>query len=1147
MSSFPWGSVVVALKGALALGLVVSAHAAESTPAARKHPRPNRAVPPMLENAQRERLTNEKRDEAIEQLKRIMAKVDDRTTGKADLLYELSEFYWEKSKSLERQEVAKYEAVYQQYQAARGRGERAEKPNEDHAQSELFRLEAMRLYEIILRDYPRYERTDEVLFALGYNLYDTGKTGPAVERYQQLIREHPRSRFLPDTYLQLGNHYFDVQNDLTRARQYYQKALSSDAPKIHSYALYKLAWCDYNAGDLEGSLKRLKQVVDYAETRGSEMVDLKNEALGDLVLIFVQIDRSEEGISYFRRKAPSERQAKLIARLGERVAEAGHHEKAIKIYHHLLEQTPNDPDAPQFQQAIVRSYEGLRQRGKVRDEVQRLAMLYHPDSAWWKANARTAATLRNAFQVSEEAMRNLVTEYHQEAQKTKQVETYRLARDIYKQYVDSFATSEDPERVSDHAFNLRFYYAEILWALEEWENAALQYEAVIDFKIPARQSAQEVSDQKYRERAAYDAVLAYDKLVKIERGLLAPSHLSGRQTVDEQKGKGKVASASLNTAKEQRRSASAQPLSAQEKKLIAACDKYNDLFPNNPNEIDLRYQAAVVFYDRRQDAEAVRRFGEVILKWPEERRSQQAADLSMHLLEGDGDWVALSQLSRKFLENTKLSKPGSEFANRVQRVAEGSHYKWIDEVIHRKDKNPTKAAEEFTAFAAQYPKSVNAARALTATMLLFGEIHRLDRGIEVGERVLRDHPGSPLRLKAQLTLGRYYEKTAQFRKAAQAYESFVAAYDRIADRVAGDQDIRRKAISTRAGEAASSLGAATPSGEEGLPNEAKERKELLAEAAKLLPDALFDAGVWWDALGETDRAVQAYGQYVARFPHHTDVPDVELKMASAYEKAKRWKDAARIYEGLQKNHTMRRAEAAKRYWTRYRQALAYQNAGRLSDAEKLTGQLLWEYPRLSAGDSKNERARSAYAHLRFLKLEPLWRAYAAVKFARASTIRSDLELKRRKLAELEKEYVKVLALGIGDYGIASLTRIGLAYADLAENIISSADPRGLNPDQLEMYRGELQNLASPLEQKASEAFEKALAKAYELSVYDDWTLLAQEKLEKSHPGQYQTARQVAYVGSESFQTAPIQKELGAKTQAGGFAAKVAPPANQVRP
>ena len=51
-----------------------------------------------------------------------------------------------------------------------------------------------------------------------------------------------------------------------------------------------------------------------------------------------------------------------------------------------------------------------------------------------------------------------------------------------------------------------------------------------------------------------------------------------------------------------------------------------------------------------------------------------------------------------------------------------------------------------------------------------------------------------------------------------------------------------------------------------------------------------------------------------------------------------------------------------------------------------------------------------------------------------------------------------------------------------------------------MYRGELENLALPLEEKAIEALEKALAKAYELSIYNEWTLLAQDKINKLPPG-----------------------------------------------
>ncbi len=89
---------------------------------------------------------------------------------------------------------------------------------EDHRESELYRSETMRLYETILREYPSYERKDEVLFSLGYNLYEIGKKDQAVKRYEELIKHYPGSKFVADTYVQLGNHYFDVANVLARQR-----------------------------------------------------------------------------------------------------------------------------------------------------------------------------------------------------------------------------------------------------------------------------------------------------------------------------------------------------------------------------------------------------------------------------------------------------------------------------------------------------------------------------------------------------------------------------------------------------------------------------------------------------------------------------------------------------------------------------------------------------------------------------------------------------------------------------------------------------------------------------------------------------------------------------------------------------------------
>jgi hypothetical protein len=190
------------------------------------------------------------------------------------------------------------------------------------------------------------------------------------------------------------------------------------------------------------------------------------------------------------------------------------------------------------------------------------------------------------------------------------------------------------------------------------------------------------------------------------------------------------------------------------------------------------------------------------------------------------------------------------------------------------------------------------------------------------------------------------------------------------------------------------------------------------------------------------------------------------------------------------------------------------------------GELVRGWARLTDGDKKDVRLLDAYAHARFLELEPLWKRYTDIRFTRVSTIRRDLAAKQREIQKVEKEYAAVLAVGSGEWGIAALTRIGLAYSDFARNIIDSPDPKGLDEDQLAMYRGELENLALPLEDKSTEALEKALEKAYELAVYNEWTLAAQDQVNRYRPGSYAQVRQVPFRGSEFFATAGVAKDPG---------------------
>ena len=636
--------------------------------------------------------------------------------------------------------------------------------------------------------------------------------------------------------------------------------------------------------------------------------------------MFVQLNRADDAMAYYKAHAGKKKQLSLTQKLAFQLQEAGHHDNAIKSFRFLLNDNAVSEAAPDWQQSIIKSYEGLRQRENVKTEVKKLAELYRPGSVWWKANESKKEVLRNGFNVAEEAMRQIVTEYHQEAQKTKQVETYRLARDIYKQYVDAFASADDENFVSDQAFNLKFYYAEILWALEEWEPAAKQYDGVVAFKVPTRAEAKEAANEKYRQSSAFNAILAYDKLVKIERGVLQKSELKDDQKVEETKKKGAVEKA----AKLEKRSVqelAEKPITPFEKQLVAACDNYNRLFPKNPDEVDISYQAAVVFFDKNHFVEAGRRFGDVINKYPEHPNSEKAADLTMAVLNEREEWLELNKLARVFKANVKLSKPNTEFTKRVSALVEGSQYKYIDEVVYKKEKDPAKASELFLAFVQEFPKSENADRALTYAMIIAQEANQLDKAIAIGERVLKEYPMSAFDLKVKYKLAYLYEKMANFEKSAQMYENFVATYDLAAgDKAIGYENIKdllKKEKEAREKELKANKGKPAPAAIATLDLKSikddakkKEREAQVKEAEALIADAQYNTGFWYEGVAQFDKAIAAYGRYIARFKDKKDVPELAYNIGLVLEKQKQVgrgaQDLRRLPHHLRQGHARHR-------------------------------------------------------------------------------------------------------------------------------------------------------------------------------------------------------------------------------------------------
>jgi len=1052
---------------------------------------PARFNAPQLSAQDRDAKADQKRDEEIDELKKIIPKVQD-GPQKADLLFQLSELWWEKSKFVYFQEMQTFDAEYEKYMAEGAKGVKGlAEPKISNRQSDLYRQQAINLYQQILQEYPTYQRKDEVLFNLAYNMYELGKKKDAVAHYWELIRQYPDSKFVPDAYVQLGEHFFN-SNDLERARKAYEKALEYNIPQIYAFALYKLAWCDYNAGNYNEALEKFRKVVTYQEeglntgSKGEkkDKVQLKNEAMNDMILSYVALNQVDEAQKYYLQHASRKKAHRLMAKLGNTYFDSGKWDPSVRTYKIIIEDDANDPENPSYQANIVKAYEGQRLRKNVHEELKRLVDTYKPGTAWAQANSLNKVALANAYDLSESSMRELVTDYHAEAQKTKIVATYRLARDIYKEYLDNFPESEN-------AYSLRFYYAEILYTLLEWEKAAEQYDLIV------------AKDAKgvYAKPSSFAALLCYEKLVAIAQGKMTQEQLSDTGTVQEKKNKGEI-SKEKEHLKIASKDETEEAIPKWEKKLIQAADSYVTMFPGTTDEVDIRYKAAVLYYDHRQYVEAARRFGDVIEKFPNNKNAQIAADLIMAALETREKWPALNEFARKCAKNKQLNRPGTDFAKRLPGYIEGSAFKYAQTVYEAKDFE--KAAVLFADFVKEFPKSQYAYKAVYNSMVMYENASKFDLAIPQGEKLLKDYGTSDVVRRTMAAVGQDYERIADYPKAAAMYEAYYNKYGK-AEKPAAKG---KKAAATPA--------PATP---------ATPAATITVASSDLDPaDALFNASLWNEGLGNFEKAISLYEDYIKAYKDKTDVPEIAFTIALIYEKQKDWKAAVKAYDNYVKVYG-KTLKPGKVFYARYKQMEALKRTGSPVDekaAQKMGEELLKAYAKLTPEEQKEDGNLNAYGQLRFHDVEGLWARYKALKIDNRDKLIAQYKAKRTMMPEVEKVYTEVASVGASDWTIAAVTRVGFGFLDIAKNIAESPDPKGLTPEQLDLYRAELENQALPLEDKGIDHLEQAIQKSSQLKVYNEWVLQAQDQENKFRPGAYGEIHTLPYQGSEFFAVAGMQ-------------------------
>jgi cellulose synthase operon protein C len=969
--------------------------------------------PPRSGDLFREAGTDEEKleqitDQGIEQLYKLSQKYS-RSKSRGELWLRLAELYVEKSKYIEYRLQNEYDQKLKLYQDKKG-----PMPKLNLSKSREYNQKAITLYEYFLKDFPADPKVDQAMFFLGYNYVEMDQIKKGVDYYQQLTKKFPNSAYVAEAHFALGEYYFD-NDKWAEAMKAYSDVLRNRRARLYTFALYKIAWCQYRMGRVGQGLKTLEEVIrlsrgpaesDRVEGRKTvSRIRLGSETLKDIVLFYGDVGNYRSAKDYFYQIGGEKAQNPMLEKLAYLYSDSGRREQATYIFKQLLEINPTAPKAFDYQYQIVTNYSTAKDQGTYRQELYAWIDSFGPDSAWAQANKTNPKLLEDAFVLRESTLRNYTLLLHKNAQNSQKKPDLLLARQAYQLYLGRFP--DNPKSAEMH-----FFFGELLYSINDFENAAKEYRVVAD-KEPKG---------KYFETSVLNALLALEKLLKSDEEI--------KKTVGE----------SLEPA----------PFGEAENAFIAAANRYIQYVPRGERIVDVRFKIARLHYAFNRFDEAIKLFKLIVAQHPKTQYAVYSANLILDIYNLRKDYDGLSREGLALMKNRTLTDQG--FQTDVRDLVEKANFKKAQDL--ELQKNYEGSAKAFDFFATTYPRSPLALSATYNAGINYERAQKFPEAIAMYMKVSRAPPtkgSEKIKEKSSLLLGRLYEQTAQYDKAAAQFERY--AKDNPKD--------------------------------------------------KITPDLYFNAAIIWEGQKEFGKAISNYQKYYDTTRRRDRIGTL-FTIAQIYEKMGSLKAAQDWYERFLNEGG---GEPEKVMEAVFKIADINEKRDRRREAEKGYRNTIATAKSFA---QKGKPAGLAWAaEAKFRLTETVYNDFVSIRLpANPVKLKAALEQKLALLARLSKDLAEVIKYDEGNMVIASLTKLGQAFDHLGKAILTAPLPKDLNKEELEAYKKALESQVVAQQQKAVENYQAAIGKSYEINYYNKWTKTALDAMARYQPAKYAEPKEV---------------------------------------
>ncbi|NUN04762.1 MAG: tetratricopeptide repeat protein [Bdellovibrio sp.] len=664
-------------------------------------------------------------DQQINELFKLTEKFKG-SPNRGELWLRLAELYVEKAGLIDGRRQDEYDAKLRAFQS----GKSKVKPKLNVAQAREYNRKAVQLYEWFQRDFPRDSKMSQALFFLGYNYFELGDVKKGANYYEKLTRGYPNSQFVGEAHFALAEYYFENER-WSQAYKEYSHLIKEKKHRLHTFALYKGAWCLFRIGKQQQAMNYLEFIIKSGKGETGEQLagrktvnrnKLEGEALRDIVIFYAEAGDPSRAAAYFKSLIGNN-SGPYLEKLAYQYSDRGNKDASRDIFKLLIAQAPTSAKSFEYQYQIVQNYYYAKNTSAFKGELYAWVKDYDASSSWYAANKNNKELIESSYKLRETTLRNYVLQQHQTAQNSRAPYSQQLANEGYNLYLREFPDSGT-------ASDMHFYYGELLYDMRRYDESATQYKWVVD----------NAPQSKFYGKSAQNLILA------VERSI--PSDQEMQKRVGN----------SLDPI----------PLEPKVERFIKAGLWYVEKFPTSEKSAEIKFRVGRLFYQSNHFDEASKYFREIVQQYPSTKYAEYSANLLLDIYNLRKDYAGLEKAGSELLAVPSIaaSKAGSD----IRGVLEKSSFKRGQDL--EIDKKYGESAQVFEAFAKQNPTSNLAVTALFNAGVNFERAGVNASAIHAYQGVLisKDPSAEKLKPKARRLLAKQYQDSAQFEEAAKLYK-----------------------------------------------------------------------------------------------------------------------------------------------------------------------------------------------------------------------------------------------------------------------------------------------------------------------------------------------------------------------------------------